>query len=101
MYDRMSLHEKLVEALGSDHVYFQPPASVRMEYPAIRYERDRIDNRHSNNEPYMQNTAYKVTLICFDPDDKLVERVSKLEKCRHTRFYVMDGLNHDVFTIYN
>ena len=37
MGTRLELQNKLEELLGSRHVYFQPPESVKMEYPAIKY----------------------------------------------------------------
>ncbi len=83
-----------------DHVYFQPPASVNMVYPAIRYQRERIDNVSANNGVYLQNVAYQVTVIDEDPDSEIVKNVSKLPKCRFNRHYTADNLNHDVFLIY-
>ena len=40
MGTRIELQLKLEEILGSRHVYFQPPASIKMTYPAIVYELD-------------------------------------------------------------
>ena len=42
MKTRYELHEFLCEILGSRNVYFQPPESVKMKYPAIVYERTEI-----------------------------------------------------------
>ena len=42
--DRLALHELLCEKLGSRNVYFQPPESIKMKYPAIVYSRNRIEN---------------------------------------------------------
>lgn len=97
---RIQLQELLEELLGSDHVYFQPPASVRMEYPAIRYERNGIDVRHADNEPYLLRRSYSLTVIDWDPDSEIVSKISKLPMCRHNRHYTRDNLNHDVFVIY-
>ena len=83
-----------------DHVYFQPPANVSMTYPAIRYERARIDNSSANNNVYIQHLAYTVTVIDKDPDSEIVANVSKLPMCRFNRHYTADNLNHDVFLIY-
>ncbi len=83
-----------------DHVYFQPPANVTMAYPAIRYERARIDNLSANNNVYKQDVAYTVTVIDKDPDSEIVRKVSQLPLCRFNRHYTADNLNHDVFLIY-
>lgn len=83
-----------------DNVYFQPPASKSMRYPAIRYKRERIDNTSANNGVYKQDVAYLVTVIDPDPDSEIVKQVSRLPKCRFNRNYTADNLNHDVFLIY-
>lgn len=97
---RLELHDKLVEVLGSDHVYFQPPESLKLKYPAIVYSRDGIDNVDANNDIYYQKYMYMLTVIDKDPDSAIVERVSKLKYCSFDRHYTKDDLNHDVFTIF-
>ena len=57
MRDRIGLHEILCETLGSKNVYFQPPESVKMNYPAIVYSRSDIENDHANNQVYIQSVA--------------------------------------------
>lgn len=100
MKNRLLLHELLCEALGSRQVYFQPPESVRMKYPAIVYSRSNINNRHANDSVYMQSPAYNIIVIDKDPDSEIVDRVSQLPKCKFDRHYLADNLNHDSFTIY-
>lgn len=82
------------------NVYYQPPMSVRMKYPAIVYERENIFNRHADNLPYHLGHMYRVTVIDRDPDSAIVENVAKLPRCRYERHYTADDLNHDSFTIY-
>lgn len=100
MRDRLKLQAILEEKLGSSNVYFQPPASVRMKYPAIVYSRSDIDNRFADNSPYSQEKAYTVTVIDKDPDSEIVDRIASLPKCMYDRNYRVDNLNHDVFTLY-
>ena len=100
MASRLELHEKLCELLGSRNVYFQPPASVRMNYPAIVYSRNRIANVHADNEVYNQTYSYSLVVIDEDPDSEIVMKVSKLPRCSFDRHYVADNLNHDSFTLY-
>lgn len=100
MASRLQLQTELEELLGSRNVYFQPPASVRMQYPAIVYSRSNIENRHADNNVYMQSYFYEITVINEDPDSEIVEKVSKLPTCRFDRHYKADNLNHDVFTLY-
>lgn len=100
METRLELHDILCGILGTSHVYFQPPESVKMQYPAIVYSRDDIENEHANNGVYIQSTAYQVIVIDRDPDSDIVKKVSMLPKCSFDRHYNSDNLNHDVFTIY-
>lgn len=100
MGSRLELHEKLAEILGSRNVYFQPPESLKMNYPAIRYARVPIKNSFANNSVYKQSQQYELTLIEYDSESQFVDALSKLPTCRHDRHYVSDNLYHDVFTIY-
>ena len=100
MVSRPSLQTFLEELLGSPNVYFQPPPSVKMSYPAIVYSRKDIDNLHANDEVYLQNHAYELVVIDKNPDSEIVEKVSKLPYCVFDRHYTKDNLNHDAFTIY-
>lgn len=100
MGSRLELHELLANILGSRNVYFQPPASLQMSYPAIRYVRVPIINHFANNSVYGQAHRYELTLIDADPESDFIAPLSKLPTCRHDRHYQSDNLNHDVFTIY-
>lgn len=71
-----------------------------MQYPAIVYSRDDIENNHANNGAYIQSTAYNIIVIDPDPDSEVVQKVSKLPMCMFDRHYAADNLNHDSFTIY-
>lgn len=82
------------------HLYYQPPESVKLEYPCIIYERDVIDSVHANNFPYKTDTRYSGTIISRDQDDPLISEIAKLPLCSFDRHYVMDNLYHDVFIIY-
>ena len=100
MGSRLELQTLLESVLGSRNVYYQPPASVRMNYPAIVYFRSDIENDFANDSAYIQSLAYEVIVIDEDPDSDIVMRVSQLPMCRYNRHYTSDNLNHDVFTLY-
>lgn len=100
MATRLDLQTLLEGLLGSRNVYFQPPPSVQMSYPAIVFSRKSIDNTFANNSVYKQDNAYDVTVIDKNPDSEFVVKVSQLPKCRFDRHYTKDNLNHDVFTLY-
>lgn len=97
---RLELHEILCEILGSRNVYFQPPSSVTMKYPAIRYSTRTIENRFADNGVYTQSRSYEVMVIDRDPDSAIAEKVSLFPTSRFDRSYTSDNLNHFVFTLY-
>lgn len=101
MLTRLELHEELCSILGSRNVYFQPPASVHMRYPAIVYSVSGIENVHANNDIYKQDLQYTVTLIDEDPDSIILDKLRKYRRARFVRPYTADNLNHFVFTIFN
>lgn len=100
MPSRLDLQTFLENLLGSRNVYYQPPESIKMSYPAIVYERDNIRNDFANNFVYMQLHSYQITVIDYDPDSEIVKRVSALPMCSFSRHFVSDNLNHDVFRLY-
>ena len=100
MGNRLVLHETLCAVLGSRNVYFQPPANVRMNYPAIVYSRNDIWNTFADNSAYIQSHSYEVIVIDKNPDSGIVDRIASLPMCRFNRHYTSDNLNHDAFTLY-
>ena len=100
MGTRLELHEVLCNIIGSRNVYYQPPESIKMNYPAIVYSRNDISNKYGDDIPYMQSVSYQVTVIDKDPDSTIASDVSKLPYCRFNRHFTSDNLNHDVFTLY-
>lgn len=100
MHDRLALHEILCDILGSRNVYFQPPESLKMNYPAIVYSRSNIANRFANNRVYSSENQYEVVVIDKDPDSTIPERLNRFHAARFVRHYTADQLNHDVFSIY-
>ena len=100
MGKQLELHEKFASILGSRNVYFQPPASVTIRYPAIVYKLSDINNTFADNEVYKQSYYYQVTVIDSDPDNDIFKKVSALPGTRFNQYFVSDNLNHYVFTIY-
>lgn len=106
MASRLELHEILCEIInitesnGDRHVYYNPPASSKMKYDAIRYSLKDIDIEHANNLPYRLINAYELILITEEPDSEYMTKILKLPMCKFDRFYRAENLNHYVFTIY-
>ena len=100
MASRLELHEELCTLLGTRNVYFQPPSSVKMKYPAIVYSLDALENRHANDDIYTTDVRYSLTYIDANPESSTVTKLLKLQHCRFNRFYTADNLNHYNYTLY-
>lgn len=99
MEKRLKLQAMLEEIANTRNVYFQPPESKTIKYPAIIYGLSSIVNNHADNLVYKQSKTYSLTVIDRDPDSELVDKISKLPTCRFDRHFTSDNLNHYVFTI--
>jgi hypothetical protein len=84
----------------TDHVYFQPPENIQMQYPCIVYHRDFAEAEFADNSPYRRTLRYMVTIIDRNPDSDIPTRVADLPMCTFNRFFTADGLNHDVYTLF-
>lgn len=106
MGTRLELQEVLENIMSEwvddpeEHVYFQPPSNIRMKYPCIVYDLEKMDLRHANNGPYNLHNRYSVTVITKDPDSEIPYRVAQLPLISHNRKFENDNLNHNVFQLY-
>ncbi len=100
MADRLELQELLEDLLESRNVYYSPPESVKMQYPAIVYSKERIGTRRANDSVYKETNQYKLTVIDRRPDNEVINKLLKLQYCQYDRYYKSDNLNHDVLTLY-
>ena len=107
MKDRLALDDTLAgiigitESDGDRHTYFNPPPSVQMRYPAIKYSLSNVASMYANNGAYILAPTYEVILIDEDPDTQYLKPILMIPQCRFNRFYIADNLNHWVFTINN
>lgn len=100
MAPRLELHNILKGILGSDHVYFQPPESVQMQYPAIVYERDTARTQFADNVPHRFTLRYKVTVISREPDSDFHLKIAKLPMTTYERHFTTANLHHDVLNTF-
>lgn len=101
MASRLELHEEFCELLGSRNVYFQPPESLKMQYPCIRYSISGMPNIKANDKFYTKTcTTYDITVIDADPDSDISTRIlAHFPMTRFDRAYTSNNLNHHVLTI--
>ena len=81
MDKRLKLQSNLEKLLGSKHVYYQPPASLKMEYPCIRYSKSTIDSKNADNSKYatVEVSIIKNILLWGDANaDKTVDSIDAM-----------------------
>lgn len=91
--------QRLLETCAT-HVYFQPPTNMKLQYPCIIYKRDFADTKFADNEPYAHKKRYMVTVIDQNPDSDIPDKIAALPMSVFNRFYTVDNLNHDVYSVY-
>src|SRR5690242_1465634 len=93
--------QSLLEGLHTGvSVYFQPPPSIQMTYPAIVYNRDYLSTQFADNAPYASKVRWQITVIDPDPDSPIPDLVAKQPLMRYVRHYTTEGLNHDIYDLY-
>ena len=100
MASRLVLQNNLEALLGSKNVYYQPPETLRMNYPAIKYELNNIVPIKANNATYLASNRYRITVIDRVPDNHVISELLKWDYCSYDRSYNSDNLNHTVLTLY-
>lgn len=99
--NRLALHEKLCDILGSRNVYFDPPSNFHLNYPCIIYKRIAAEDRRADNIRYINWYPYDVQIISKDPEFELFDTfLSYFDSGREGAPFVKDNLHHSNFTIY-
>lgn len=89
--------EKLTEYFKTltPNVYFQPPASVKMVYPAIVFNRAGWNPSFANDSVYLEFRGYEILVISKDPDEEMASTILKdLKYINLDREYVTENLYH-------
>ena len=101
MASRLKLHEELCEILENRNAYFNPPESVKLDYPCIKYSLSGVNVKRANDQVYNSTNRYEVIVIDRDPDNPIGNKMlSRFPMCSFDRQYKSDNLNHFVYTIY-
>ena len=101
MGKQLDLNRELRALLPSKHVYYEPPETLKLEYPCIVYHRDFVLTNKADNRNYIMQNRYQLILIDRDGDNPVVKDIlNHFQKCTYDRHYIEDGLHHDAFTLY-
>lgn len=100
MGSRIDLQTLLETLLGSENVYYDPPTSLAMKYPAIRYSKSDIQTIFADNTLYYSKKRYEIIVISKKADHPVIDKLLELPYCSFDRHYKSDNLNHDSLTLY-
>lgn len=101
MASRLNLQKELEEILGSRNVYFQPPESLKLNYPCIVYSLAGMDKQNANDSMYKGVNRYSVVTIDADPDSTIHIRILEhFPMCSFDRSYISDNMNHNSLSLY-
>ena len=96
---RLELHAELLKFVPN--VSFQPPSGMRLIYPCIIYTKSSKSNEHANDDIYLSNQEYQLTVIDTNPDSKLADRIEAyFDHAKITQYYTVDNLNHTTLNLY-
>jgi hypothetical protein len=100
MAKQLMLQEELTRILGIK-VYFQPPESLKMTYPCVRYSIAGMDHKRANNMIYKNATRYEIIVIDYESDSEIYNLIlNHFPMCSFDRVYIADNLYHYVLTLY-
>ena len=102
---RLQLDAKLRDFLGlkkndPDHLYFQPPESVKLKFDAIIYKKLGLDLRRADDGIYSLQDTYHLVIVTRDPDSPLPHDFqTRFPKASPGKVYVSENLYHHPFTL--
>lgn len=98
---RIELQQKFEDILGSKKVYFQPPETMKLQYPCILYFKTSTPANYADDLIYKYKQGYTVTVVDSDPDSEIPFTLLKaLPYSKIDSFYKSEGLNHTKLTIF-
>lgn len=95
------IHALLKDNGYEENVYFQPPPTVSMKYPCVRYTRGSVEARYADDIRYLHKDRYELIVIDPNPDSEIPDLI--LDNFRYSRLdrrYTTDNLNHTSITVY-
>lgn len=101
MSKRLELHSLLKQIPTVKNAYFQPPESIKLQYPCIIYSKEPPATRRADNTIYNNRERYRIIVIDPDPDSEIPDYILyNFKMSRIDRYYVSDNLNHTILTLY-
>lgn len=101
MSKRLELHSLLKQIPTVKNAYFQPPESIKLQYPCIIYSKLPPAIKRADNIIYNNMECYRIVVIDPDPDSEIADYILyNFKMSRIATHYVSDNLNHTIITLY-
>ena len=98
---RLELDAKLREILGSNNVYFQPPETMKLQFPCIIYSKNAPNIRHANDGIYTFKQSYSVMVADKNPESEIpMNLIKSLQYCRIDSNFTKDHMNQTKLTLF-
>lgn len=98
MGTRLELHSELLKI--TPNVSFQPPSGIKLVYPCIVYNKSGKNNLYADDELYLSNQEYQITVIDRNPDSTIADSIEQhFEYATITQYYTVDNLNHTTLNL--
>lgn len=98
---RLILQERLEKVPTVKEVYFQPPKSLQMIYPCVRYYKARPSTDKADNLTYRFTQCYELIVIDPNPDSQIARYIAEhFQLAEINTTYVSDNLYHTSITLY-
>lgn len=99
--DRLALHKKLVDILGSTNVYYQEPPNTGMKYPCILYSFNSITVDKADNKPYILTGNWTITHMFKKISDDTIkyDMLDKFLGISFDRRIKTGGVYNDYYTL--
>lgn len=90
----------LSKIVGHDRVYFQPPESIKMAYPAVVFHLSDLAATRGSNTVFSMRDRYTVTVMDKQPFPEYLYDLQRVPYTSLDTTYRVNGLNHFVYTMY-
>lgn len=101
MRNRTELNQKLCDILGTNNVYFQPPETLKLNYPCIIYKKQAPDTKYADDLNYFRTKRYQITVVDKNPDSDIADRIAaSFENIREENSFTSNNFYHTVLILY-
>lgn len=100
--NRLEVRGKLIsimEDCGEEpHLYYQPDASMTLQYPCMIYHLKTLTTRCADDLPYYKTIAFDITYVTRSPASKVPTRMLDEPQFFFDRYYTAENLHHYAYT---